>query len=290
MSVNEKIKAFALEAVGCTYVYGATGQKCTPAYRRARAEQYPGSADAIRKNCQVLSGKSATCYGCKYNGKKAYDCAQLTRYAAKAAGLDLPSGASSQWKKGDWAQQGTIDTLPLHQPCFLYLERESANPMGHTGIYMGDGTAIDARGHSSGVVHCALSDVKWTHWALLNGQEIENEPAKEEGNMAKYIVTGTRLALRQGPTTSAPLVKRSNGNDVRMKTGTEIMGEPANAEWVKVTYEDMTGYSMAKYLQEVEPVKETPPADDEPEHELTDKEKLDVLWAWYESSKEVNNA
>lgn len=100
----------------------------------------------------------------------------------------------------------------------------------------------------------------------------------------QYIVTGTRLALRQRPTTSAPLVKRSNGDDVRMETGTVLTGEPYNAEWVKVTYEGKTGYSMAKHLQSMEPVEETP-ADDEPEHELTDKEKLDKLWAWYQEQR-----
>lgn len=288
MTNNEKIKAFVLEAVGCPYVYGATGQKCTAAYRRARMEQYPGSAEAIKKNCQVLSGKSATCYGCKYNGKKAYDCAQLTRFAAKAIGTEIPSGATSQWNKVDWAQKGALDSLPLHQVCFLYLERDGK--MGHTGVYLGDGTVIDARGHSAGVVHRKLDDVQWSHWALLKQQEIEpapdKAPEKEETNMSKYIVTGTRLALRRSPSTSDPLVKYSNGEDVRMETGTVITGEPYNAEWVKVTYEGMTGYSMVKFLQLVEEVK--PPqleAPEFPEEELTDKEKLDRLWAWYQAEK-----
>ena len=79
--------------------------------RRQQAEQYPTMANAIRKNCPVLSGKQETCDGCKYQGKKAYDCAQVTRLSAKAAELTLPSGASSQWNKGDWAQKGAIDTL-----------------------------------------------------------------------------------------------------------------------------------------------------------------------------------
>ena len=290
MPNNETIKAFALEAVGCTYVYGATGQKCTPSYRKARMEQYPNSASAIKKNCPVLSGKTSTCDGCKYNGKKAYDCAQLSRYAATAAGLELPSGASSQWKKGDWAQKGTIDTLPLHQVCFLYLERASAKPMGHTGVYLGDGTAVDARGHSAGVVHAALDDVGWTHWAILNGQEIEPEPEEKtetgegETHMLKFRVTGTRLALRKEPTTSAPLVKKS-GKDVRMDTGTEIMGDPVNAEWVKVSFNGLTGYSMAKYLQAVRPVHPNPPTVEIPSEEPSDSEKLEILWNWYK--KEV---
>lgn len=100
---------------------------------------------------------------------------------------------------------------------------------------------------------------------------------KEEAGMMRYKVTGTRLALREAPTTSAAVL-------LRMDTGTVLTGEPYNAEWVKVTYEGKTGYSMAKFLQAMEPVKEAP-ADDEPEHELTDKEKLDVLWEWYQRTE-----
>lgn len=275
MTNNEKIKAFVLEAVGCPYVYGATGQKCTAAYRRARMEQYPGSAEAIKKNCQVLSGKSATCYGCKYNGKKAYDCAQLTRFAAKAIGAEIPSGATSQWNKVDWAQKGALDSLPLHQVCFLYLERDGK--MGHTGVYLGDGTVVDARGHSAGVVHRKLDDVQWTHWALLKQQEIEDE--KEGNAVAKFIVTGNRLALREKPTTSATVL-------LRMETGTEITGEAVNDEWVKITVNGKVGYSMAKHLAQVEvvPAEPQPPAAEMPA-ELTDKEKLDKLWAWYQAEK-----
>lgn len=271
MSANEKIRAFALDAVGCAYIYGATGQKCTPDYRRARAEQYPGYADKIRSNCPVLSGK-ADCTGCKYNGKKAYDCAQLTRYAAKAADLTLPSGASSQWNKGDWAQQGTIDTLPRGTVCFLYQEKASASPMGHTGVYLGDGTAVDARGHAAGVVHRALDDVKWTHWAMLRGMELTEDGEKEETAMMKYKVTGTRLALREKPTTGSAVL-------LRMDTGTIAEGEAHNAEWVKITYGGKVGYSMAKYLQAMEPVEPAPAPDESAE--ITDAEKLDRLWAWY---------
>lgn len=273
MTVNEKIKAFALDAVGCTYVYGATGQKCTPAYRKARAEQYPDSASAITKNCPVLSGRADSCAGCQYNGRKAYDCAQLTRYAAKAAGLDLPSGASSQWKKGDWAQKGPIETLPANQVCFLYIERDSADPMGHTGVYLGDGTAVDARGHSSGVVHWSADDVNWTHWAVLTGQEIVPEDEGIEKRKALYTVTGNRLALRAQPDTGAAVL-------LRIDNGVMAEGELVNADWVKITYAGRVGYCMAKYLEETVPIEE-PPVEEQPEAEPTDAEKLATLWAWY---------
>ena len=64
MTKAEKLKDWALSQVGSPYVMGGTGQRCTPAYRRARGEQYPNSADAIRRNCPVLRGKQAFCAGC----------------------------------------------------------------------------------------------------------------------------------------------------------------------------------------------------------------------------------
>lgn len=60
----------------------------------------------------------------------------------------MPSGATSQWNKAEWAEKGTIDTLP-DKLCVVY--RRSGSKMQHTGLYMGDGTVIDARQTKDGV-------------------------------------------------------------------------------------------------------------------------------------------
>ena len=103
MSRAEQARAWALSRVGCPYIMGGTGQFCTPAYRRARAAQYPASAGKIAQYCQRLSGQAVSCKGCRYydeaaaTGKRAYDCAQLTRWCMNAVGIALVSGATSQW-------------------------------------------------------------------------------------------------------------------------------------------------------------------------------------------------
>ncbi len=130
----DALRAWALSQVGSPYVMGGTGQRCTPAYRKARAEQYPASADAIRRNCPVLRGKQAACAGCKYDGKPCYDCAQLVRRGCAAAGIEgvAISGATSQWRKGDWLRKGGIQDTPAGVVCMLYREdkpaREAARP------------------------------------------------------------------------------------------------------------------------------------------------------------------
>lgn len=276
MTKSETIRAFALGCEGCAYIYGATGQKCTPSYRRERAAQYPGYADAIRKYCPVLSDRQSGCSGCKYAGRKAYDCAQLTRFSAKAAGLTLPSGASSQWNKAEWAEKGAIDTLPRGRVCFLYRESRTANPMSHTGVYLGDGTCVHAKGHSSGVVHEAVENAKWSHWGILRGME-DDPPVTEDNEqealpMNEYEVTGTRLALRAMKSTSSAVL-------LRIDTGVKVEGVP-DGDWVKITHEGRTGYSMAKYLKLIREAE----APEEP----SDQEKLAILWAWYKQSDGMN--
>ena len=182
-----KIIDFALAQVGAAYVYGATGKPCTPALRRAQMGQYPDFAPQITRYCPVLSGTQSTCAGCKYNGRLAFDCAQLTRRAAEAAGLSLPSGAKSQFFKGDWEAGGPIHELPLDHVAYLY--RRSGNEVPHTGVYTGDGYVVDARGHASGVVRSLLHSYKWTDYKILRKQGATNIKVPDN----KEVVTVDRI-------------------------------------------------------------------------------------------------
>lgn len=168
MTKSDIIRDYLQAQVGAAYVYGATGKPCTPGLRRAQIAQYPDFAPQITRYCPVLSGTQPTCAGCKYNGKKAFDCAQLNRRAAEAAGLSLPSGAKSQFNRGDWESGGPIEELPLDQVAYLY--RRSGNDVPHTGVYTGDGYVVDARGHASGVMRSLLHSYKWTDYKILRGQ------------------------------------------------------------------------------------------------------------------------
>lgn len=193
---SQAIADYAMKQIGGPYVYGATGEKCTPGMRRQQMQQYEEYADKIREYCPVLSGKQDSCDGCDLKGLLAYDCATLTRFSVKAAGLKLPSGATSQWQDGDWAAKGLIATLPRNYVCILYRRKHGSDTiMSHTGVYLGNGMTADARGHKDGVVYGFLDDYPWTHWAILRGMECP------EG----LGVTVDRPTLRKG----------SKGNDVR---------------------------------------------------------------------------
>lgn len=182
---SDIVKTWALSRVGNPYVMGATGQPCTPAYRRARAVQYPGSAEKIERYCQRLNGSSSSCTGCAWydpetgNGKRAYDCAQLTRYAMQSVGISMVSGATSQWKKTAWSRQGEINDLPRDRVCLLY-RQDDEKTMGHSGIYLGDGTVIHAKSHAEGVVRETLGmGNRFTHFGIPVGLD-EEPPAADQ--------------------------------------------------------------------------------------------------------------
>lgn len=261
MTKIEQVKSWLLSRVGNPYLMGGTGQFCTVSYRKARAAQYPGSAAKIKNNCPRMRGDASTCKGCRYydeaaqNGKRAYDCAQLTRWAMDSIGISLVSGATSQWRKTPWESLGEIGTIPRDKFCLVFRD-DGNNVMGHVGAYMGDGSVIHAKGHDYGVVREGLEAYgRFTHWAIPAGlYNAENAPA-QPGKAAEFEVTGTRLALRQGMTTQSPVIDR-------MERGTVISGTPVNSDWVKIEYNGKTGYSMAQYLRSTEPQE---PADDSPD-------------------------
>ncbi len=186
------IRRWAQQHAGAAYVYGGTGARCTTEYRNARIAQYPDRKAAITAACDVLAGRKDSCRGCRYEGKACFDCAQFTRRALEAAGIAIPSGASSQWRSDSWAHKGPIAGMPRDRLCVVYRESgDSARPMAHTGLYLGNGQAMDARGHMQGVLTYPVAAYPWTHYAIPYGL------AGAETNLAKGAAGGHVRAMQQ---------------------------------------------------------------------------------------------
>lgn len=225
----------ALSLVGDGYIYGAKGQICSLAFREQQALQYPEQADHILGT------------GAKWDGKPVWDCAQLTRAAAKAAGVTLVSGATSQWTKTDWDERGEIEGLPAGETVFLYRRQAgSSTTMQHTGIALGDGTAVHARGTAYGVVRQRVQDYPWTHWARPNWPD---ENAQEVSNdMVDAIVVGPAnetVNLRDLPSKGAAV-------KTRVPVGERVSAGEEKDGWRSVSHNGATGYMMAKYLQDAD--------------------------------------
>lgn len=214
----------ALSLVGQGYIYGAKGQICSRAFREQQAQQYPDQADNILKT------------GEKWDGMPVWDCAQLTRAAAAADGVSLVSGATSQWTKTEWKAKGSIDTLPEGEAVFLY--RMSGGRMQHTGIALGDGTCVHARGTAYGVVRQQMAEYAWTHWASLR-----------EVPSVQLLVTGT--AEVWAPSGSTVNVRSQPGGRVigRLKIGTVVEVCAHSAGWTTIVYQGETASMQSAFLR-----------------------------------------
>ena len=219
MNKVDSARAWLLSRVGNPYLMGGTGQFCTVAYRKARAAQYPGSAAKIKANCTRMRGAANRCMGCRYydetagTGKRAYDCAQLTRWCMDAIGIKLVSGATSQWNKTAWAEKGEISGMPREKMCLVF-RRDSAKVMGHVGVYLGDGTVVHAKGHDYGVVREGLEEYgRFTHYGVPMGLYEAQEEGKTDaqgGDAAQTLaISREKLeALRETLATACTRLER----------------------------------------------------------------------------------
>ena len=158
----------ALACVGWAYVFGARGQYCTPANRRAR---YSDEHPTIKTACKNYNGSGASgCSGCKWlpGGKytRFFDCRGFTYWILKQVyGWELMgSGCTSQWNdEKNWKGKGTVDNLPKNTlVCLFYQDKNNKKVWAHTGFGF-NGETVEC---SSGVQHFTSMKAKWTHWAI----------------------------------------------------------------------------------------------------------------------------
>ena len=218
------------------YIYGAYGQVWTQAAQNS----------ATREQTKL--------YGQQWVGKHVIDCSGLFYWAFKELGGYMYHGSNTMYKsyctsKGKLSKGARTDGQELKPGTAVFTGTE--NDHGHVGLYIGDGYVIEAQGTKAGVVKSKVTLSKWTFWGELKGviysgsnipaSKPATEPAKEDANIKSAVVTGTRLALRSAPSTSASIITRvDTGERVQLLDDTE---------WVKVKYQGKTGYMMAKYLK-----------------------------------------
>lgn len=220
--------AFARQHVGDGYIYGATGWTCSPARREQQAKQYPEYQDNILN------------VGAKWDGKTCWDCATFTRACAKVGGVVLPSGATSQWKKGGWGEKGTIDQLPAGKVALLY--REKGGKMQHTGLYLGDSTVVDARGTKYGVLHGQIGKYAWTHYAIPEEWLEEKEGGESVQKMEVTAESGGTVNMRAKPDKAASVLAK-----VPIGEAVQVLGMEDG--WATIQRDGVTGYMMAQYLR-----------------------------------------
>lgn len=191
----------ALLCVGWAYVFGARGQYCTPANRRAR---YNGTKegkdkDNIKAKCKNFDG-AGSCSGCKWlpGGERTrfFDCRGFTYWVLKVVfGWELMgAGATSQWNTAsNWKAKGEIsDGIPQGVlVCVFYYKKDKngkrTKTLEHTGFYY-NGETVEC---SNGVQHSATLNKKWEVWGIPACVDGVVPPTPEP-------TPGTKPTLRRG--------------------------------------------------------------------------------------------
>lgn len=157
---------YCIAQLGRPYWYGTYGQIADRELYEAKKKQY----------------YKYYCWANDYEeqfGQKVHDCTGLTEGYLMSA---TPNSAPKYKSDYDFSanglyraceEKGTIDTIPeIPGVCVFY--------DGHTGVYIGNGNVIEARGHAYGVIMTKLADRPWENWGKHPYIDYGDEPAEEE--------------------------------------------------------------------------------------------------------------
>ena len=177
-SKADMIRQLSALCVGWPYVFGASGQDCTPAQRNKYAGYRQDHAADICDACPVLGQKQeaisvhikpgfpVSCDNCNWHGTLIDDCRGFTRLMLQWAGLSLYGGTvTAQWETAsNWVAKDTdMNAMPRGLVCCVF--RPS-----HTGMYVGNDTVRHCGGKKGQVVEEQLPGVpKWERWAIPAG-------------------------------------------------------------------------------------------------------------------------
>ena len=153
------------------YIWGAAGGKWTQAQQdRATREQ-------------------TVKYGQKWVGHNVADCSGMFTWAFKQLGSTMYHGSDTMYRK--WCvENGTLskgqrtDGQELKPGTAVFTWKEKDKKYGHVGLFIGNGTVIEAYGTQKGVITSKVTETRWTHWGELkdvsfNGVEPAPAPAPE---------------------------------------------------------------------------------------------------------------
>ena len=203
---DEIVVNAAKAEVGWDYVWGATGQKCTPSQRRSfvnrqRKKGLDKEAKVTISKCQVLNGKKSSCDGCKFycngGGTLIDDCQGFVKQITKRVGISLSGGGATSLYNNmkNWDERGKIKDLPEQVCCIFWTDPDDKNVKSHIGVYIKNGMMA----HCSGSVKVEKLSAKCTDYALIKGLEgtvpVTHETIKRGSRGPAVIECQTDLIL-----------------------------------------------------------------------------------------------
>lgn len=209
--------SYAKAQIGKPYWYGTFGQIATASlyqYNKGRLPSYYTAKDFVSQY-----------------GQRVHDCAGLIKgYLWSDSPTSVPkylSGGypdiSADAMRQSCTETGDISTLPEIPGVLLFYP-------GHVGIYIGNGQAIEARGHAYGVQLTQVKSRSWKTWGKFKYLEYDTEDNSMEyigkGKLSIYINTGKKTAAQVKAETGCTAV--INGGLFNMSTFKPIAQLKAN--------------------------------------------------------------
>jgi len=157
---------------GQGYVYGMRGKDSpySTAIAKSKQGQYGKqlSASGYGYYCELVNGKPDYTKGraAKWLGKPATDCSGLIRWVYWELlnhKYDFSKSASGMYS---WCStRGKISTMPKKAGILVFKTASGESSPHHVGVYLGNGTVIEAAGVDAGIRIVAFNS-GWTHWGV----------------------------------------------------------------------------------------------------------------------------
>ncbi len=155
------------------YIWGTAGEAWTEAKQKVLEKTTDSNRAQGRK------------YGSKWIGHRVADCSGLFSWAFKQLGGTMYHGSDTMYRKycvnkGELCKGKRTDrgTLKPGTAVFVW----NGSNYSHVGLYVGEGTVIEAMGTIKGVTTTKVTAGKWTHWGELVGVDYIGNPELKTGN------------------------------------------------------------------------------------------------------------
>lgn len=196
------------------YIWGQWGAMWTAAKQRQKVtymiSQY-GSDWKKSSSAKSDNYYYAAMYGEKWINHNVADCSGLFRWAFDQLGGAISHSSNRIWNsycssKGEMSKGCKKDGTPILAGTAVFVHPSGNSKRTHIGIYIGNGTVIEAASTQKGVIESNITDRKWVEWGELKGVDYSGAPQPEPGPDPEPTPT---------PVTHPTLRKGSKGEAVR---------------------------------------------------------------------------
>ena len=136
-------------------------------------------------------------YGQQWVGKHVIDCSGVWAKAMNECGSYMYHGSNTMWDKyctdkGTLKSGGRSDGLLLKPGSAIYTGTKDGNH-NHVGMYIGDGTVLEAGGVQKGVCLTPITASKWKCWGEMKRVDYSGEtpepskPILRRGSVGPYV-------------------------------------------------------------------------------------------------------